>query len=1338
MARPYPSPFGPDPSQEPNPDEWRALRGQLVELLDQVENEYARASGGEADVHGLADRMKSLREQVRANDTGERHQQALRSVKRAIDRFSDRDDGYMRGGREALESAISEIRGRPAPHPQSAVRHSDPYPPAEPPIPVAAARPDFMPRFDELGRAVGSIAARLEGLEAEIKAQRDNPAAMAGLKELAGQLAQVGQVVELLAGAVGETGHMKRLEAQIASLAKLVTQGHSVDLSALTQRLDDVSATVERLADLQLQHVTREKELPAQQEVMRQAIEASVRDVYERIELIEKNFLVAPADVHRLMDEMAQVSDALRSPVAPQQVAALVDALNARIDEIESGGREVRSLKGDMESMRLQLIQRLDLSSVTQRLDDVSSTVERMADQQARDRDDPTQGTALRSGIQAIEKSIRAIYDRVDSLEQTYALKPEDLDKLTTGLARITEAMQNPEPPHQLIALVDALNARIGEIEGRDNEVSGLKHEMVELREAVLSAVEPRLAAVETQLSALNERVAEQRPDTFDVSQMETQVRQLMARMDQTGEQITGLARLYAETSDREPPDYDALARMVADRTSEAVAAIRAEPVVRAGLSEDDLGELERRMRRLFEAAAHERPPEDFSAIYDGIRRVDDRLDRLEGALDRLATEVASASPPPLAAADMPAFTGVAAAAQPDTVVASPPPKRRPDTMPISPAEDRPLSDRPFPDLGPVKAALEQRIPTRKMHPGLDDEPMPLEHMSPITTEMLGGPALKPEQRPARSDTAPPTFDPSAVTPPPRPVPSFELGEAPVFSTDAGSSRSTPETAPAEPAPPGSRNTFIEAARRAAQRPSAQPQDAGTNSLIGRALARFQQGKKPAAVVPTAKPAKAAKPERQPKVEPQAKEPHPKAIEPNPEPGLAALTVDTPAPTAAPGRPSVKAKAHPVPGSEPPETFLVRHRQPILLAASVVAISFLTLNLINQRQAEEAAALPEAPTAEAADPGGGELGMAEAPVETPVAVAPEIAASDVATPRVIPIVDTIQTGAVDPAAARSFTPSGAMPKMPAAFTAIEDNTTAVTPLPVLDGPVKVELPPEAIGPIELRQAAADGDARAQFEVAAIYTEGRAVPQDLAIAAAWYERAAAQGFAPAQYRLASLYESGKGVDQDLDQARLWYQRAAEAGNRMSMHNLAALYAGGELGKQDFVAAAGWFEKAASQGMTDSQFNLGMLYARGLGVPQNMELSYKWFALAALSGDQDAAKARDDIARSLDADTVTRLAGAIETWKPTEINLPANFAPIGTWMADFDPGLVIDNREVILGVQVLLGRLGYDIGSPDGVAGPKTAEAIKAFERATGMSEIGAINPRLLAVLGSQPG
>jgi localization factor PodJL len=307
-----------------------------------------------------------------------------------------------------------------------------------------------------------------------------------------------------------------------------------------------------------------------------------------------------------------------------------------------------------------------------------------------------------------------------------------------------------------------------------------------------------------------------------------------------------------------------------------------------------------------------------------------------------------------------------------------------------------------------------------------------------------------------------------------------------------------------------------------------------------------------------------------------------------------------------------------------------------------------------------------------------------------------------------------------------------------ATAALTPLAETVEPMPSeLASPVKHEMPPPALGPEPLRAAAANGDARAQFEIAAIYTEGHAVSEDLAAAAVWYERSAAQGFVPAQYRLGNLYENGRGVAKDLQQARLWYQRAAEAGNRMAMHNLAALYAGGQLGKQEFDAAAEWFEQAALRGLRDSQFNLGMLHARGLGVPQSFEESYRWFSLAALRGDADAQKAREDIARSLDAAAASRLDDEIAAFEPASIDLAANFAPIGTWMEAFDPGEAISNSDVVKSVQTALMALGYDIGKPDGLIGPKTNEAIRAFERATGMSESGTVNPRLLAVLGSQP-
>ena len=564
--------------------------------------------------------------------------------------------------------------------------------------------------------------------------------------------------------------------------------------------------------------------------------------------------------------------------------------------------------------------------------------------------------------------------------------------------------------------------------------------------------------------------------------------------------------------------------------------------------------------------------------------------------------------------------------------------------------------------------------------------------------------AARYDAKPAMS-ARPIGFEPERIPVPPAPQPSSGFSDAthPV-ETDA----------PAPPVSQSSRNTFIEAARRAQQRPIGKP-EANANSLIGRALGRFQTSGS------------------EPKVKAEPETPLERRQRKRTKP-LVAAPIPATAPETVPSIEPQMLDEGPRAPVEAKESFLLRNRRTILLAAAVVALACLTLNLVAQRlkvPGDEAATAVEAPATT------GDISPALEPAD---AVTPSM------PPRVIPMTDTLSTGSIDRSAAQGFT-TAAPQTMPSAFQRATDLVNAapvgtdgaIAPLEALPavGPVKVDMPPDNVGPLDLREAAADGDVRAQFEIAAIYTEGRAVPQDYKAAATWYERAAAQGFAPAEYRLGSLYESGNGVTKDLNNARLWYERAAEAGNRMSMHNLAALYAGGQLGKQQFDAAAKWFEEAAARGLTDSQFNLGMLNARGLGVPQDLSASYKWFSIAALSGDKDSAKARDDIARSLGADKVAAVQAEVAAFKPVAIDLAANFAPIGTWSKSFDPGETIASRDIVANVQKALSKLGYDIGTPDGVAGKKTAEAIKSFEAATGMSQVGQINPRLLEVLGSQP-
>ena len=168
----------------------------------------------------------------------------------------------------------------------------------------------------------------------------------------------------------------------------------------------------------------------------------------------------------------------------------------------------------------------------------------------------------------------------------------------------------------------------------------------------------------------------------------------------------------------------------------------------------------------------------------------------------------------------------------------------------------------------------------------------------------------------------------------------------------------------------------------------------------------------------------------------------------------------------------------------------------------------------------------------------------------------------------------------------------------------------------------LDLPPATVGPMSLRLAAANGDASAEFEVAARLAEGKGTSQNYAEALRWYQRSAAKGFAQAQYRLGTLYERGLGAAKDLKRAKVWYSRAAEGGNVKAMHNLAVLLAGGEDGAPDYAAAAPWFQKAAEHGLGDSQYNLGVLLENGLAGTTDRVSAFMWYTLAAKNGDDDA--------------------------------------------------------------------------------------------------------------------
>jgi localization factor PodJL len=296
----------------------------------------------------------------------------------------------------------------------------------------------------------------------------------------------------------------------------------------------------------------------------------------------------------------------------------------------------------------------------------------------------------------------------------------------------------------------------------------------------------------------------------------------------------------------------------------------------------------------------------------------------------------------------------------------------------------------------------------------------------------------------------------------------------------------------------------------------------------------------------------------------------------------------------------------------------------------------------------------------------------------------------------------------------------------AAVPAAGDNAVLASDLPV---------PDQGIGSARLIDAAVDGNPAAAFEVASRYAAGERLPQDLAKAAVWYERAADGGIDVAQYRLASLYERGRGVRKDLDKAVGWYRRAAGAGNVSAMHNLAVILGGGLDGQPDQADALRWFRTAADYGVRDSQYNLGVMYARGLGTGQDLVAAYKWFAIAAAGGDEDAAERRDQIAAALAPDDLAAAKVEVQAWHAQAPDAGANAvaAPEGGWDAASDSITAADRQALVMRIQTLLAAQGYDPGPADGIAGPKTVDAVKQFQRQLGAPQTGQIDNTLVALL-----
>jgi localization factor PodJL len=269
--------------------------------------------------------------------------------------------------------------------------------------------------------------------------------------------------------------------------------------------------------------------------------------------------------------------------------------------------------------------------------------------------------------------------------------------------------------------------------------------------------------------------------------------------------------------------------------------------------------------------------------------------------------------------------------------------------------------------------------------------------------------------------------------------------------------------------------------------------------------------------------------------------------------------------------------------------------------------------------------------------------------------------------------------------------------------------------------------PAIPGVVTVEAEATAGNAVAQYQYAQVkLSEG-----DLETAASFLRRASQKGVAPAQYELGKLYERGQGVDKDMIEARNLIQKAAEAGHVNAMYDYALFLAEGEGGAKSEADAVTWFNEAAELGLVDAQYNLGVVHAEGIGTPQDLSKALFWFEVAAKAGDtgaeQEVKNLRTRVAMSDSLEASEKAA----KWKAqTPVALANGRFGAQRWNTG--------NPLQVQAVQTALGRLGFGAGTPDGVIGPRTADAISDYQAMEGLEVTGTITPELVDHLNARAG
>ncbi len=174
-----------------------------------------------------------------------------------------------------------------------------------------------------------------------------------------------------------------------------------------------------------------------------------------------------------------------------------------------------------------------------------------------------------------------------------------------------------------------------------------------------------------------------------------------------------------------------------------------------------------------------------------------------------------------------------------------------------------------------------------------------------------------------------------------------------------------------------------------------------------------------------------------------------------------------------------------------------------------------------------------------------------------------------------------------------------------------------------------------------RKAAEANSSTAMVRLGRMFSDGRGVPQDFALAATWLSRAAAAGSGPAMMELSALY-SKVGGPGHFNLAREALERAVRAGDARAPIALAKLY----VARGERLLADATLRRAAEGGNVEATLQLAETYL-STKVPDQIAQARHWLALAekATAGNDELA-IRVAVLQLRDPNTAQRGAVVLE--------------------------------------------------------------------------------------------